>query len=80
VQLQASSFEHSMTIGEIVTMHRACYGAQDRRLVEMLEIEVLKDKVYGRCSGGERQRANLFFAMASLPDLLILGSRLNYIQ
>ncbi len=63
-------FPH-MTVWENIT-----YASKDlklsKRLLELLEIEQIKDKYPKQISGGERQRVALARALSTRPELLLL--------
>lgn len=77
VQLQATSFQPELTVGEIIRLYAGIYGvALTRdRLLSILEDIKLADAVskrFGQLSGGQQQRVSLVIATIHSPRLLLL--------
>lgn len=84
-QLQTLSWNPEFTVSDIITLHRALYGQQDRRIYDLLGLEALAKKSVMKTSRGERVRIDLFMAFAHHPKLIILdepstGLDAGYIQ
>lgn len=72
VQLQRTSLPNGMRVSEITSMHRRLFGRSSPSVNEALGIESLRDRRYDWLSKGERQRVDLFMALAHEPELLFL--------
>lgn len=70
-QMQGMSFPYGVKVGEIRKLHHLMYGCVNSELAELLELGRLDAKKYLHCSLGERLRAELYFACAHKPDVLI---------
>jgi ABC-2 type transport system ATP-binding protein len=72
VLLQRAAMPFGLYVHEVVALHRNIYGRTSQRVLEDLGVLDLQDKGYERLSRGERQRVELFFALAHEPELVIL--------
>lgn len=72
LQLQSAEFEPSLKIGEIMYLHDLAYRCGDPELGEILGLNAIANKTFGKCSGGQRQRLVLYTALASSPELVFL--------
>ena len=72
VQLQNAGYNHEMLVKDIVALHRKLYRKSDAKLYQTLDIEPLTVKKYGVLSRGEKQRVDLYVAMAHTPETLIM--------
>jgi len=72
VLLQRAAMPFGLYVHEVVALHRNLYGRTSQRVIENLGVLDLQHKHYERLSRGERQRVDLFFALAHQPDLIIL--------
>jgi len=77
VQLQATSFQPELTVGEIITLYAGLYGVNlstDKLMVILADIK-LQDQVgkrYGQLSGGQQQRISLVIATIHNPQLVLM--------
>jgi ABC-2 type transport system ATP-binding protein len=77
VQLQATSFQPELTIGEIITLYAGLYGVNlttDHLHSILTEIK-LQDQVgkrFGQLSGGQQQRVSLVIATIHNPPLVLM--------
>ena len=72
VQLQRVEYEDSSNVREILDLHRALYGKQDQAVAQALDIEALRKLPYKALSRGQKQRLDLFVALAHRPQLAVL--------
>jgi ABC-2 type transport system ATP-binding protein len=72
VQLQRVEYEDSSNVKEILDLHRALYGKQDAAVAEALDIEALRKLPYKALSRGQKQRLDLFIALAHHPKIAVL--------
>jgi ABC-2 type transport system ATP-binding protein len=77
VQLQATSFQPELTVGEIITLYAGLYGVDlsHERLVTILRDIKLEDhmgKRFGQLSGGQQQRVSLVIATIHNPKLVMM--------
>lgn len=77
VQLQATSFQSELTIGEILKLYAGIYGLAmtKEKLAEILADIKLSDaqnKKFGELSGGQQQRVSLVIATIHNPHLVLL--------
>jgi ABC-2 type transport system ATP-binding protein len=72
VQLQRNNFPENASVRALVHLHRAAYGQQDADLAEGLDIRAIAGLTYGRLSKGEKQRIDMYMALAHRPPLAIL--------
>ncbi len=71
-QLQRVEYPDHSLVDEIVALHRVLYRKQNPAIGSALGIDELGKKPYRGLSKGQRQRVDLFMAMAHMPDLMIL--------
>ena len=71
-QLQRVEYVEWLRVAEILELHRALYRKQSSAVASALGIAELAGKPYHGLSKGQRQRLDLFVAMAHEPELLIL--------
>ena len=77
VQLQATSFQPELTVGEIITLYAGLYGVsltRDRLDAILTDIK-LQDQVgkrFGQLSGGQQQRISLVIATIHDPKLVLM--------
>ncbi|HET9623985.1 MAG TPA: ABC transporter ATP-binding protein [Kofleriaceae bacterium] len=71
-QLQRVEYADWLRVDEIVDVHRALYRRQSPIVAGALGLDELAKKPYDGLSKGQRQRLDLFVAMAHEPELLIL--------
>jgi ABC-2 type transport system ATP-binding protein len=71
VQLHGLNHHPLIRVSELVAIYRSAYGDHDREFAELFAIDDLARKTYGKLSKGERQRTDLFLAMAHRPDLVV---------
>jgi ABC-2 type transport system ATP-binding protein len=77
VQLQATSFQPELTVGEIIKLYAGLYGVElsnDKLRAILSEIMLLDhiDKRYGQLSGGQQQRVSLVIATIHNPELVLM--------
>lgn len=72
VQLQRVEYEDSSNVREILDLHLALYGKQDPQVAQALDIEALRKLPYRALSRGQKQRLDLFVALAHHPELAVL--------
>jgi ABC-2 type transport system ATP-binding protein len=72
VLLQRAAMPYGLYVHEVISLHRNIYGRTSQRVLEDLGVPDLRQKSYERLSRGERQRVDLFFALAHEPELIIL--------
>ena len=72
VQLQRVEYEDSSNVREILDLHQALYGKQDPQVAQALDIEALRQLPYRALSRGQKQRLDLFVALAHHPELVVL--------
>jgi ABC-2 type transport system ATP-binding protein len=77
VQLQATSFQPELTVGEIIMLYAGLYGVDfnpDQLLAILRDIK-LQDQVakrFGQLSGGQQQRISLVIATIHNPPLVLM--------
>lgn len=71
-QLQVFAFSGMIKVREMVTLHKALYGKQSKRVYDDLELEDIASKRLDKLSGGQKQRVNLFMALAHMPKIITL--------
>ena len=77
VQLQATSFQPELTVGEIIMLYAGLYGVDfnvDQLMATLRDIK-LQDQVhkrYGQLSGGQQQRISLVIATIHDPQLVLM--------
>jgi ABC-2 type transport system ATP-binding protein len=72
VLLQRAAMPFGLYVHEVISLHRNIYGRTSKRVLEELGVLDLQKKSYEWLSRGERQRVDLFFALAHEPELIIL--------
>jgi ABC-2 type transport system ATP-binding protein len=77
VQLQATSFQPELTVGEIITLYAGLYGVNFNtdQLMAILRGVKLQDQVgkrFGQLSGGQQQRISLVIATIHDPQLVLM--------
>jgi ABC-2 type transport system ATP-binding protein len=77
VQLQATSFQPELTVGEIIVLYAGLYGIKlstDQLMTILADIK-LQDQVgkrFGQLSGGQQQRISLVIATIHNPPLVLM--------
>lgn len=71
-QLQSSSFSRYNRVCELLDLHRAMYGRACPRLHGLLQLDELRPLLAGTLSRGQRQRVELFLALAHAPRIAFL--------
>ena len=73
VQLQSMSYPGKTRVREVVQLHAVVYAcAPAADLDSLLGVASLADHFYDNLSRGEKQRVDLYVALAHSPDLLLL--------
>jgi ABC-2 type transport system ATP-binding protein len=77
VQLQTTSFQPELTVGEILQLYGGIYGMNlDRQRIDAILKEIRLDnaagKRFGQLSGGQQQRVSLVIATIHNPPLLLM--------
>jgi len=72
VQLQLASYNTDFLVKEIVLLHQHMYHKIDTALYKAFDLDNLSNKKYGVLSRGEKQRVDLYIAMAHNPRTLLL--------
>lgn len=77
VQLQATSFQPELTVGEIITLYAGLYGValSSNQLHAILTDIKLQDHIgkrFGHLSGGQQQRVSLVIATIHDPRLVLM--------
>jgi ABC-2 type transport system ATP-binding protein len=77
VQLQATSFQPELTVGEIIALYAGLYGVNFNtdQLMAILRDIKLQDQVnkrFGQLSGGQQQRISLVIATIHDPQLVLM--------
>ncbi|WOB47931.1 ATP-binding cassette domain-containing protein [Xanthomonas hydrangeae] len=71
-QLQSTRFSRHVTVNELLDLHLALYGRGSERLMSVLQINELRGLRGGLLSRGQRQRMELYMALAHSPDIVVL--------
>lgn len=71
-QLQKVEYPDHLRVSEIVALHRAMYAHSDAAITDALGIAELLDKPCRALSKGQRQRVDLYVALAHRPELAVL--------
>nr|WP_249214403.1 ATP-binding cassette domain-containing protein [Burkholderia cenocepacia] len=71
-QLQKVEYPDHLRVSEIVALHRAMYAHTDAAIADALGIAELLDKPCRALSKGQRQRVDLYVALAHRPELAVL--------
>ncbi len=77
VQLQFTSFQPELKVGEIIQLYAGIYGVPIRReklqtILESIKLDDAASKKYGQLSGGQQQRVSLAIATLHNPSLVLL--------
>lgn len=72
VQLQSIAYPENYRVRELVQLHKALYPQTSELVYSAFAIKELISLIYGNLSKGQKQRVDLFMAMAHFPALLIL--------
>lgn len=77
VQLQATSFQPELKVGEIIKLYAGIYGVQLTKeklntILQEIKLEGSAGKRFGQLSGGQQQRVSLVIATIHNPVLLLL--------
>ena len=77
VQLQATSFQPELTVGEIIRLYAGLYGVsltidQIRPILAGIKLADQIDKRFGQLSGGQQQRVSLVIATIHNPPLVLM--------
>lgn len=72
VQLSKSPYPEHYFVQELVHLHQLCYPKSCHLVYQVLAMAELASLQYGHLSRGQRQRVDLFMAMAHSPDILLL--------
>ena len=77
VQLQATSFQPELTVGEILQLYGGIYGVSlDRARLQAILMDIKLahaiDQRYGQLSGGQQQRVSLVIATIHNPPLVLM--------
>lgn len=71
-QLQRNTYAKDFKVAEVIELHRTLYGRADPSVFEALDLAPLTRKTYTKLSSGQRQRVDLYVALAHSPNLLFL--------
>lgn len=72
VQMARVRLNNNFKSGEIRKLYELSYGSIDERFSEMFAITELDETNYEHLSMGQRQRLNIYMALAHRPDLIVL--------
>lgn len=72
VQLQNAAYPANFKVGEIVHLHQTMYGMADPGVASGFGLEELLKLFYGKLSNGQKQRVDLYMALAHRPELAFL--------
>jgi ABC-2 type transport system ATP-binding protein len=77
VQLQATSFQPELTVGEIITLYAGLYGInlsidELRSILADIKLQDQIGKRFGQLSGGQQQRISLVIATIHNPRLVLM--------
>ena len=77
VQLQATSFQPELTVGEIITLYAGLYGVSLTRdrldaILTDIKLQDQAGKRFGQLSGGQQQRISLVIATIHDPKLVLM--------
>lgn len=72
VQLQNSTYNAEFLVNDILHLHRALYRKSNNELYKAFNLDQLANKKYGHLSRGQKQRIDLYVAVAHNPSTLIL--------
>lgn len=72
VQLQNATYNPEMLVSDVIAMHKCVYRIESNTLKNAFHLNELKHKRYGKLSRGQKQRVDLYVAMAHQPTTLVL--------
>lgn len=72
VQLQRVEYADTLMVSELLNLHHALYARQDTAIAQTLQIEALRRLPCSALSRGQKQRLDLFMALAHRPQLAVL--------
>jgi len=76
-QLQSTRFSRHVAVAELLDLHLALYGRGNDRLMSALRLDELKGLRGGLLSRGQRQRLELYMALAHGPEIVMLDEPLT---
>lgn len=76
-QLQSTRFSRHVAVAELLDLHLALYGRGNDRLMSALQLDELNGLRAGLLSRGQRQRLELYMALAHGPDMVMLDEPLT---
>ncbi|CAN5190532.1 hypothetical protein BH11BAC6_BH11BAC6_08870 [soil metagenome] len=77
VQLQFTSFQPELKVGEIIQLYAGIYGVKFSKeglanILQSIQLEEAGSKKFGQLSGGQQQRVSLAIATLHNPSLVLL--------
>lgn len=73
VQLQSMSYPIKTRVAEVVGFHKILFqGRHSEKIAKRLDISAIANRYYEQLSRGEKQRVDLYIALAHDPDLILL--------
>ena len=72
VQLRRNAWPQDVSVRDLVALHKGLYPVQDVAVANALKLQEIESTRYGALSTGQRQRVDLFMALAHRPALALL--------